>query len=53
MNQVWVGHLADTFPAAAGVGDVWNPVLTFPAGFNLIIGYAAGLTSAESFQTGQ
>jgi hypothetical protein len=37
--------LAPNFPAAGGVGDVWNAVLSFPAGFNLIIGYAAGFTT--------
>jgi len=36
--------LALTFPLHAG-GDVWNPVLTFPSGFNLIIGYSSGFST--------
>jgi hypothetical protein len=37
--------LAPNFPAAGASGDVWNPVLTFPAGFNLIVGYTAGFST--------
>ena len=40
--------LAATYPVHAG-GARWNPVLTFPAGFNLIVGYSAGFaTDANS-----
>jgi hypothetical protein len=44
--------LAPTFPAAAGPVQPWNPVLTFPSGFNLIVGYAAGFSTSANLGVG-
>jgi len=44
--------LAPTFPVAAGPVAPWNPVLTFPSGFNLIVGYSAGFTTSANSGVG-